>query len=603
LQAQLFTQAQEGAGIDHVYEQRLFTGGGCAFADINNDGYDDLYITGGAGSDKLYLNNQDGTFEDISFTSRIIGTANYYTSGVNVGDFDNDGHVDFFVSTMTNFEGRLAKNLLFQNLGNNTFRETWTISTPVDDVWSIGSVLLDYDSDGDLDIYVYNYIEESVLVKDDEGNTIDFDHQCYSNRMYENQGDFLFEEVTADLGLVEGGCGLAAIATDIDNDGDIDIYLGNDFGLEIEPNRLYRNDFLESGKFTEISQSIGLRKDIYCMGIAIGDIDCDADSDLYMTNYGRNVMLKNNGGQYADITDSAGVGNIWIKEDSTLAVSWGTILADVDNDMDLDLYVANGFAPSSLILPTEFLDSDHLYLNDGNGIFSEEEIISVKNNPYTCRGTAYSDYDRDGDIDIVTVVYDRPANGGGGKCILYENNGNINNWVSIKLEGLVCNRDAIGAKIRLHFGDKILIREIEGGASHTSKNSMFAHIGIGSVDQIDSIVIIWPGSFIPQTEVSVPINAYTKIIQDSSYLKLSTATSNSWVSGLTIAPNPTSDFLHIYSESEVTNLTIMSINGTILKRYKERNINFIDLSALDSGVYLLRIKTKRGVITRKVVKQ
>jgi hypothetical protein len=121
--AQLFDQVQIEAGISHVYEQRQFTGGGCAFADINNDGYDDLYLTGGASPDKLYLNNQDGTFHDISFTSRIIVSGNYYTSGVNAGDFDNDGYVDFFISTTIFEQGGLAKNLLLHNQGDNTFRE------------------------------------------------------------------------------------------------------------------------------------------------------------------------------------------------------------------------------------------------------------------------------------------------------------------------------------------------------------------------------------------------------------------------------------------------------------------------------------------------
>lgn len=602
---QQFVQSQVEAGINHVYVQRQFTGGGCAFVDINNDNYDDIYITGGANPDQLYLNNQDGTFEDVSFSSRVVLTGNYYTTGVNAGDMDNDGYIDLFVATTISEVGGLGKNLLLHNQGDNTFREVWPFDDDLHNARSINALFLDFDLDGDLDIYVYNYVDEIRLIKDTEGNTIDFDHRCYPNKMYENLGNLQFEDVTEKLGLLEAGCALAALATDIDQDGDIDIYLGNDFGLQVEPNRLFRNDFKETGTFTEISQSIGLRQDIYCMGFASGDIDGDLDMDIYMTNNGRNVLLRQDEGLFRDHTATAGVENTWNRQDSTLAVGWGTFLADLDNDRDLDLYVANGYTPSSLLLPTEFIDRDRLYINDGSGLFAEEEHISAGGNPFVARGTAYSDYDRDGDLDFMTVVYDRPANLGVPKTILYNNIGNENHWLQVHLEGLVCNKDAYGAKVYLYSSTVRMIHEVEGGSSHCSKNSSVVHFGLGDLSHVDSLEILWPGSPVPQRVYDIPINTRLSIVQDENYREISTATETISPSSYKIFPNPgDSDILLTWQEDNEVTFSLYTQNGSMIlhRRFRGKGTFTINVSDIPVGYYTIRLTRDHRTINTPWVK-
>lgn len=202
------------------------------------------------------------------------------------------------------------------------------------------------------------------------------------------------------------------------------------------------------------------------------------------------------------------------------------------------------------------------------------------------------------------MVYDRPANGGGGKTILYQNKGNSNNWVNIKLEGSACNRDAYGAKISLHIGDKKLIHEIEGGSSHTSKNSAFSHFGLAQEDHIDSLVIHWPGSAIPQVETGIPVNTYATYKLDSSYLSLITGVNELSELELQIFPNPTEDIISILSNDIAVNAAqLFSMDGTLLYSMKDKKIENIDLTHLASGIYLLRLKTKNAHMTRTIIKQ
>ena len=314
------------------------------------------------------------------------------------------------------------------------------------------------------------------------------------NTFYKNLGNGQFEEIAEVLQIDDNGCSLAVVSTDFDNDGDLDIYVANDFGDFIETNRLFKNITIDSTIFfNEVGAILGADISMYGMGIAVGDVDRDLDLDYYITNFGKNVFLRNDGDAFTDITDATGTGDEFIV-DSLLAIGWGTAFLDVDNDSDLDLYVANGFVPSPDFLPSQLFMKDKLYLNEGNLQFVDTDTTYGIQNKWTSRGMAYSDYDNDGDLDILTVVLNVPMNESGWQTLLYRNEkGNEKNWLQVKLEGVEVNRDAYGSKIIVHAGNQSFLEEVSGGSSHCSHSSSRIHFGLDTLTTVDSVEVLWTG--------------------------------------------------------------------------------------------------------------
>ena len=344
LQGQMFVQSQNVAGIDHIFSQQTFNGGGAAWVDIDNDNDDDLYLVGGTEKDVIYLNNGDGTFTDISENSGLDSTATAYTTGVICGDVNNDGYKDIFVNTYFSDTEDFCKNLLYMNNGDNTFTEVWVYDDAKDKSMTMGSVFIDFDLDGLLDIYTVSYVEVIEFTFDNEGAINGFAHECFSNRLYRNLGNFEFEDVTSEQGLGDTGCALAVTASDFDGDDDLDILVGNDFGPFLQSNKMYEND-RNNNFFNQVSNDIGLSTEMFSMGIGVSDFDNDLDLDYYISNLGANVLLENDNGIFTDIAEQANCTNKYVYGDTTLSVSWGNLFADIDNDGDEDIFVANGYVP------------------------------------------------------------------------------------------------------------------------------------------------------------------------------------------------------------------------------------------------------------------
>ena len=224
--SQTFNEVSNAIGIDHVFQQFSHMGGGAVFFDYDNDGWEDIYITSGKGKDHLYKNNGNGNFNLITDNWLDI-TEQYYTTSVVSGDINNDGFRDLFVTTWRGEDnsGALERNLLFVNNGDGTFSENGIESGLNFDSFSMGSAMLDYDNDGYLDIYTINYIETSAFLYDGNGDINGYNHDCFENQFYRNNGDGTFSEISETLGLNNNGCALAVMPTDFDQDNDTDIYL------------------------------------------------------------------------------------------------------------------------------------------------------------------------------------------------------------------------------------------------------------------------------------------------------------------------------------------------------------------------------------------
>ncbi|MFK7934203.1 MAG: FG-GAP-like repeat-containing protein [Saprospiraceae bacterium] len=497
--AQWFLEIGETIGIDQVVEDRAKLGGGAAFFDFDNDLDDDLYITGGLGRDQLYQNNGDGTFTDVSFFAGIGLTGQFFTTGIVTGDVDNDGFRDLYITTGSDFTGAWAPNLLLMNNGDGTFTERGQVSGTNGAARSFSATMFDYDLDADLDIYVVNYVEETRFLQDTlENGTIEnigYDHDCFDNFFYKNNGDGTFTEVNTELGLTDVGCGLAVTATDFDQDGDADLMIVNDFGEFVVPNALFENQYPQD-TFINVSATRKADLQMYGMGVATGDYDLDGDFDYYFTNIGENYLLENQDGNFADVAEIAGVVNKWVIEPFTRTTSWGTVFADFNNDTYPDLFVANGQIEALSFTQTGRQDPNKLFINNGDKTFTDLSETAGIASDTRARGIAQSDYDQDGDLDMIVMVIDIPQqNNTNPKTLFYQNNAPIadNHWLQVGLEGVDCNPDAYGAIAKAYVGEKIMVQELVSGTSHLSQHSSILHFGLGDAMEVDSFEVKWPG--------------------------------------------------------------------------------------------------------------
>ncbi|MEO1258541.1 MAG: FG-GAP-like repeat-containing protein [Bacteroidota bacterium] len=609
---QHFIEQQDSAHIDHIVDHTAFLGGGATFFDYDNDGDEDLYITAGNDRDHFYENNGDGTFAYKSVEAGFVITKIYYTTGVIAGDIDNDGFKDLFITTWFSDFEPLGKNLLYKNNGDGTFSEIWNQQEEKDKQQTMGATFIDFDLDGLLDIYTVSYVKDAAFTYDNDGNIVGYEHICYQNRFYRNLGNGEFVDKTGNVFLGDTGCSLAAVASDFDLDHDMDVYLANDFGEFIRPNKLFKNN-INNLEFLEVGMSYNANTRMYGMGIAAGDIDNDLDIDYYITNFGKNVLLRNDGNIFSDITDASSAGDEWIIEDSLMTVGWGTVFLDIDNDSDLDLYVGNGYVPSPSFLNSNIFQNDKLFLNNGHAEFSDVSEAYGVENKYVTRGVSYADYDNDGDLDILAVVEDAPINDFGWATILYNNQfGNEKNWLQVSLEGIKVNRDAYGSKIYLYADENTWLHEIGGGESHASQVSSRAHFGLNDIEQVDSLKVIWTGGKKVQTVYDIEVNQHLYILEDTTEIDL--VNQNELIKNqinFNISPNPSKGELNITmnnlpTKSNNGTIEIYNLLGAINKKINigsmERNIK-IGLSELPDGLYFISVKYGTAIFTERIILQ
>ena len=503
----VFTDVTARAGIHFKHNSGAFgekylpetMGSGVCVIDYDNDGWQDILFVNsmdwpGRGSGKsypaLYHNNHDGAFTDVT---RQAGLAfEMYGLGCTVGDYDNDGFDDIYITA-------IGGSHLFRNLGNGHFADVTAKAGLADSGFPAGAVWFDYDRDGRLDLFVAHYVEWSLAT--DQACMLDGKHKSYctpeaykgqSARLFHNLGNGRFEDVTKRAGLEDAsGKSLGIALIDYDNDGWLDLFVTND----TQPNKLYRNK--RDGTFSEEGVASGVAfsdagRARAGMGTDAGDYDNSGRQSLVIGNFTTESMtLYHNdpSGLFTDETAASGIG-----PPSARSLTFGSLFFDYDLDGLPDIVAVNGHVADdiSTVQPTlHYAEPPLLFRNLGNGRFEEmsSKVGPAFREPMVARGAAYADFDNDGDLDLVITTNNGPAR------LLRNDNGNRNDMLRVKLVGTRSNRDAIGAKVTLAtVSGTRLHAMVKTGSSYLSQSEFPLTFGLGKPagDKFVDLEVVWP---------------------------------------------------------------------------------------------------------------
>ena len=489
VQGQQFTDITNRSGIDHYFEvyEGMF-GGGIAVLDYNNDGFEDLYITGGMQEDQLLENLQNGTFKNVLKTARLESVLRFVTQGVAAADFNRDGWMDLFVTTITTKSQKRkiprAQNLILINQGDGTFKNnSKSFGIQRIESFSTGISVGDFNLDGYPDLYVGNYFTDyDGGLKEISDATIVNAGKTAKGYLYENKGGKRFKEVSEKYNIDHRGFSFGGIFTDFDNDNDLDLIVNNDFGYKAKPNYLLENLYPKK-EFQYVGENYEMDLRINAMGGATADINADGFLDYFISNirYNRFMIQDPEKNIFVDQAEALGT--------QLFTISWGANFNDFDHDGDIDLFVSNGDLNPNCVPMYNF------FFENVNGQFKEESTKFGLKDYGVGRGSAIFDLENDGDMDLI-VVSQKPIREYGPPSItrLYRNDIEQGNYLQVKLKGNASTLSAHGARIQV-FSDSLFInQEIDGGnTSHLSHNSTLAHFGLGKRKIIDSLKVIWPG--------------------------------------------------------------------------------------------------------------
>ena len=532
-------------------------GGGVSFADFDNDGWDDLTFASEEGTEIYFLKNNDGIFNSIS----LNGISNTFkTKQVIWVDYDNDGDQDFFV---TGFEG---VNKFYKNDGDMNFTDiSSTIGFFQTDLFTYGVSFADMDNDGDLDAFISN----RDGVADDQRNYL------YRN----DEGTYI--DITASAGLsMSSHLSFCSIIFDYNNDGFQDIYISNDKPDNL--NILYKNN--GDGTFDDVSEYSGAGIGINAMTTTIGDYNNDGWFDIYITNTPEgNELLRNNGdGTFTNVAEATAT--------TFNSVGWGAVFLDADSDGLLDLYVSSDFDGSV----GSFL-SAAFYHQQNNETFIIPENIGFQDDTRKSYTNAIGDIDNDGKPDIV-VGNDIEPN------FLWANTTvNENNWLKVKLEGVISNRDGIGNTIEINIDGQSQYRYTLAGEGYLSQNSFYEFFGMGNATEVDYVKVTWTATGEIEIINNIAANQAIIIKEGSGVLS---SENNLKETAFSVYPNPSSNGIFKLSvlNQEKVSVQVFDISGRLMtKKNNLKDNDQINLSHYQKGIYIARLSSETNNRTLKLI--
>jgi len=532
-------------------------GGGVSFADFDNDGWDDLTFASEEGTEIYFLKNNDGIFNSIS----LNGISNTFkTKQVIWIDYDNDGDQDFFV---TGFEG---VNKFYKNDGDMNFTDiSSTIGFFQTDLFTYGVSFADMDNDGDLDAFISN----RDGVADDQRNYL------YRN----DEGTYI--DITASAGLsMSSHLSFCSIIFDYNNDGFQDIYISNDKPDNL--NILYKNN--GDGTFDDVSEYSGAGIGINAMTTTIGDYNNDGWFDIYITNTPEgNELLRNNGdGTFTNVAEATAT--------TFNSVGWGAVFLDADSDGLLDLYVSSDFDGSV----GSFL-SAAFYHQQNNETFIIPENIGFQDDTRKSYTNAIGDINNDGKPDIV-VGNDIEPN------FLWANTTvNENNWLKVKLEGVISNRDGIGNTIEINIDGQSQYRYTLAGEGYLSQNSFYEFFGMGNATEVDYVKVTWTATGEIEIINNIAANQAIIIKEGSGVLS---SENNLKETTFSLYPNPSSNGIFKLSvlNQEKVSVQVFDISGRLItKKNNLKDNEQINLSQYQKGIYIAKLSSETNNRTLKLI--
>ena len=490
-------------------------GAGCAFLDYDNDGWMDIYLVNSGPSDfytpptplknGLFHNNRDGTFTDVTDKAGVAGGR--FGMGIAAADYDGDGNVDLYV---TNY----GPNILYRNNGNGTFTDVTEKAGVAAPGWSTCATWFDYDNDNKLDLFVSSFVfydkSQNPLCTDP---TLQRRYYCVPrlfkptpSYLYRNAGNGTFQDMSRESGIAtHPGKSFGAVATDINNDGLLDLFVAND----TMPNFLFVNK--GKGKFEEIGLAAGVAygesgRPRSGMGVDAADYDGDGWQDLFVANIDHEFFSLYHNDRELIFTDQPGE----IAPSTHLLSGWGLKFFDYDNDGDPDLFLVNGH-PDDMIesrLPRVRHREPLLMFENTGRVFKDVSARSgaVFSKVFSGRGMALGDFDNDGDSDVLA------SNNGEPPLLLRNQGGNRNNWIGLQLVATQSNPEAVGAVITWQAGAVKRSRLKVGGGSYLSSHDPREILGVGAAAKIDSIEIRWPSGKVDKL-TNLPLNRYVKVVE------------------------------------------------------------------------------------------